>query len=56
MPPLAEKYRPQTWADVVGQEKVVARLKTLADSGGLGGRAYWLSSQSCTGETALIHV
>ena len=56
MRPLAEKYRPQTWADVVGQDKVVGRLKTLADRGGLGGRAYWLSGQSGTGKTTLARL
>src|SRR5947209_15375725 len=56
MPPLAEKYRPQAWADVVGQDKVVSRLKALADRGGLGGRAYWLSGQSGTGKTTLARL
>jgi DNA polymerase III gamma/tau subunit len=53
---LAEKYRPQTWADVVGQDKIVARLKVLADRGGLTGRAYWLSGQSGTGKTTIARL
>src|SRR5260221_5735101 len=56
MRPLAEKYRPQAGADVVGQDKVVGRLKALADRGGLGGRAYWLSGQSGTGKTTLARL
>jgi replication-associated recombination protein RarA len=56
MPQIAEKYRPQAWADVVGQDKVVGRLTALADRGGLGGRAYWLSGQSGTGKTTLARL
>ena len=29
MPGLANKYRPGTWDEVVGQDKVVQRLRTL---------------------------
>jgi DNA polymerase III gamma/tau subunit len=34
-----EKYRPATWSDVVGQDKVVARLRQLAERRTLTGRA-----------------
>ena len=50
---LAEKYRPQSWADVVGQQKVIDRLLALAARSGLAGRAYWLSGQSGTGKTTI---
>ena len=50
---LAEKYRPRSWADVVGQGKIVTRLRALAARGGLAGRAYWLSGQIGTGKTTL---
>lgn len=49
---LAERYRPQTWGDLVGQEKVVAKIGLLA-ARGLGGRAFWLSGQSGTGKTTI---
>jgi DNA polymerase-3 subunit gamma/tau len=52
---LTERYRPQTWADVVGQDKVVARLRALA-ARGLAGRAYWLSGQSGTGKTTIARL
>ena len=52
---LTERYRPQTWDDVVGQDKAVARLRALAQRG-LGGRAYWLSGQSGTGKTTLARL
>jgi DNA polymerase III gamma/tau subunit len=56
MPGLADKYRPATWDDVVGQDKVVTRLRTLAARGGLAGRAFWLSGQSGTGKTTIARL
>jgi DNA polymerase III gamma/tau subunit len=53
---LADKYRPKDWSDVVGQDKVVTRLRALADRGGLPGRAYWLSGQSGTGKTTIARL
>ena len=49
---LHEQYRPTTWADVVGQDKIVAKIHALARRG-LAGRAFWLSGQSGTGKTSL---
>lgn len=54
--PLAEQYRPRTWADVVGQDKAVARLRALAARSGLAGRAFFLSGQSGTGKTSLARL
>src|SRR5688572_26496950 len=56
MPGLADKYRPATWEEVVGQDKVVSRLRALAKRGGLAGRAYWLSGQSGTGKTTIARL
>src|SRR5260370_23424701 len=53
--PLTEQYRPQMWADVVGQDKVVQRIQALAQCG-LAGRAYWLSGQSGTGKTTIARL
>ena len=50
--PLVEKYRPRSWADVVGQDKVVALIRRLRERG-LGGRAFWISGQSGTGKTTI---
>jgi replication-associated recombination protein RarA len=50
--PLTEQYRPKSWADVVGQDKLVQRIQGLAKRG-LAGRAYWLSGQSGTGKTTI---
>lgn len=49
---LYEQYRPQTWFDVVGQGKVLARIEGLRKRG-LAGRAYWISGQSGTGKTTI---
>ena len=48
---LALKHRPSSWAEVVGQDKAVEKLRALARSGrGLGGRAYWITGASGTGK------
>ena len=52
---LTEQYRPRTWADVAGQDKVVQRIQALAKRG-LAGRAYWLSGQSGTGKTTIARL
>ncbi len=53
--PLHEQYRPREWGEVVGQEKVLNRIKVLARRG-LAGRAYWLSGQSGTGKTTIARL
>jgi DNA polymerase III subunit gamma/tau len=52
---FTEKYRPSTWADVVGQDKIVGRIRQLAQRG-LAGRAYWISGQSGTGKTTIARL
>src|SRR5205823_2616234 len=54
--PLTEKYRPATWADVVGQQKTVERIRQLAERGGLTGRAFFLTGQSGTGKTTIARL
>lgn len=46
---ISEKYRPQAWADVIGQPQVVAQLTRLRDTTGLGGSAYWIAGGSGRG-------
>ena len=55
MSTLFEQYRPRAWSDVVGQDKIVARIQLLAKRG-LAGRAYWLSGQSGTGKTSIARL
>jgi len=52
---LYEQYRPKSWSDVVGQEKVIARIDGLRKRG-LAGRAYWVSGQSGTGKTTIARL
>jgi len=55
MPPLTETYRPRTWADVIGQEKVIHRLDVLRRRGLLG-RCYWITGASGTGKTTIARI
>jgi len=52
---LHEQYRPENWADVVGQDKTLAKIDRLR-ARGLTGRAYWLSGQSGTGKTTIARL
>jgi DNA polymerase-3 subunit gamma/tau len=52
---LTEQYRPRTWSEVVGQDKLISRIQALAKRG-LAGRAYWLSGQSGTGKTTIARL
>ena len=54
--PLYERYRPKSWQDVVAQEKIVARLRQLAQRAGLAGRAYFLSGPSGAGKTTIARL
>ena len=53
---LTEKYRPTTFGDVAGQVKAVAKIQRIADRGGYGGRAFWLSGPSGTGKSTLAKI
>lgn len=52
MSALYEDVRPTTYADVVGQDKVLRKLDALRKRG-LGGRAYWMTGASGTGKTTV---
>jgi len=54
--PLFEKYRPTTWAEVVGQDDTVERVTALRDRSGLGGRAFWITGASGTGKTTIARL
>lgn len=56
MKSLYEKYRPASFADVIGQDKAVKMLERIRDRGGFGGRAYWLAGGSGTGKTTLARL
>ena len=50
---LAERYRPQTWSDVVGQAATVKMLLRMRDRSGLGGHAFWINGQSGQGKSTI---
>ncbi len=55
MTPLCEQYRPQTWSDVIGQDKAIALIAALRRRG-LAGRAFWITGQSGTGKTTIARL
>ena len=55
MTSLADQYRPTTWAEVLGQDKTLARLNVLRPRG-LAGRGYWINGQSGTGKTTIARL
>lgn len=52
---LHEQYRPRTWSDVVGQNKVYLKIQALARRG-LAGRSFWISGQSGTGKSTIARL
>ncbi len=52
---LYEKYRPKTFAQVLGQPGAVKRIQRLLGRG-WGGQAWWLSGASGTGKTTLARI
>lgn len=55
MTSLFEQYRPRSWSEVVGQDKIVNRIQLLAKRG-LSGRSYWLTGGSGTGKTTIARL
>jgi replication-associated recombination protein RarA len=53
---LHEKYRPRDWSQVVGQDKVLAKIDTIRQQGSLAGRAFWVSGQSGVGKTTIARL
>ena len=47
---LAEKYRPKTLQEVVGQDKA---CKVISGLPSVGGRAFYITGKSGTGKTTL---
>ncbi len=50
---IDEKYRPRTFDDVIGQDRVVSLLKVMADKNDFGGRAFWITGNSGTGKSTI---
>ncbi len=56
MPSLYEKWRPRTWADVVGQDAAVSKLLALRDRTGFGGQVFYITGQSGQGKTTIARL
>ena len=52
---LYERYRPQTFEEVIGQDKAVATIRRILDRS-WGGQAFWISGASGTGKTTLARI
>lgn len=52
---LVDKYRPSTFADVIGQDKIIDKLSAM-QSRGLSGRAYFISGATGTGKTTIARI
>jgi DNA polymerase-3 subunit gamma/tau len=55
MKSLYEQFRPSTWDELVGQDKLVQRL-TLLRRRGLVGRVFWIAGDSGTGKTTVARL
>jgi len=52
---LFEQYRPKNWSEVVGQDRVIARISQLRRRG-LSGRCYWLTGSSGSGKSSIARL
>lgn len=52
---LYEKYRPQSFAEVLGQKKAVKQIKSVLENN-WGGQAFWLAGASGIGKTTLARI
>lgn len=53
---LTEQYRPKTWSDVIGQDKILTKIDLLRQRGSLSGRGFWVNGQSGTGKTTIARL
>lgn len=53
---LTEKYRPASFADVVGQGRAVAQIGSVMERHGWAGHCWWLYGASGTGKTTLARI
>jgi hypothetical protein len=56
MPSLFERFRPQTWDQVVAQDGAVNLCRRLVETNAVGGRAYWITGVSGSGKTSIARL
>ncbi len=56
MQSLYEQYRPQSFADVIGQDKILARIDSMRKRNALSGKAYFFTGGSGTGKTTIARL
>lgn len=55
MPRLYEDYRPKSFEEVIGQDKAIAKIKTIGKRG-FGGKSFFISGQSGTGKSTIAWI
>jgi len=55
MKSLYEQFRPRTWDELVGQDKLTAKMSVLRRRG-LVGRVFWVTGDSGTGNTTVARL
>ena len=50
------RYRPKTWAEYVGNEKAVSRVRAVLDRDGYSGGAWWIDGPSGIGKSVLAEL
>ncbi|NLF73748.1 MAG: AAA family ATPase [Candidatus Anammoximicrobium sp.] len=55
MKSLYEQFRPRTWDELVGQDKLTAKMSVLRRRG-LVGRVFWVTGDSGTGKTTVARL
>ena len=55
MKPLYEEYRPASFDDVVGQDEILRKIRTLARRS-LVGRVFWVTAHSGQGKTTIARL
>jgi len=53
---LIDKYKPRTLADIIGQDKAIARIERMLNRPGFDGDSFWIVGPSGTGKTTLAEV
>ena len=53
---LQHKYQPQTWADFIGQDKAVRRVRRIIDRPDFDGDALWVCGPSGCGKTSMAWI